>query len=240
MPFMEKFYNYLDQFLGIKITLSQINAFIALENLLLKWNEKINLTAITDLEGIYIKHFLDSLTCLRVIQNREAFSLIDIGTGAGFPGIPLKIILPDMQLTLVESSKKKAEFCKVVVNALNLSDTTVVSSRVEDLGKDPYFRENYDWAVARAVAELSVLAEYLLPLVKIGGKALAMKGADTEVETRKASHAVAVLGGEISERINLDLPEGYGKRTLVLLKKVSRSPGIYPRRAGMPTKKPIS
>ncbi|MDP2966179.1 MAG: 16S rRNA (guanine(527)-N(7))-methyltransferase RsmG [Pelolinea sp.] len=237
---MEKLQAFLDQSLGIEITAPQINAFATFENLLLEWNEKFNLTAITDPERIHIKHFFDSLTCLRVIQNRGIFSLIDIGTGAGFPGIPLKIMIPDMKLILVESSQKKAEFCQVVVEKLNLADTSVIAARAEDLGKDPQFREKFDWAVARAVAELSVLAEYLLPYVKIGGKALAMKGADTEDETQKANRAVAVLGGEISESMRLNLPKGYGERTLIVLNKISTTPGAYPRRAGMPSKKPIS
>lgn len=240
MPAMEKFQIYLKQILGIEITALEINSFAALENLLLEWNEKFNLTAITDSDGIHIKHFLDSLTCLKIINKKENLSLIDIGTGAGFPGIPLKIMMPEIKLTLVESSQKKAGFCKTVVEELNLEDTPVIAARAEDLGKDPQFREKFDWAVARAVAELPVLAEYLLPFVKVGGKALAMKGADSEDETRKTSQAVAVLGGEIAEKVRLNLPEGYGERTLIVLKKVSATPDAYPRRAGMPSKKPIS
>ena len=240
MPSMEKLQAFLYQSLGIEITAPQINTFATFENLLLEWNEKFNLTAITDPEEIHIKHFFDSLTCLRVIQNGGIFSMIDIGTGAGFPGIPLKIMIPDMKLILVESSQKKVEFCQVVVEKLNLANTSVVAARAEDLGKDPQFREKFDWAVARAIAELPVLAEYLLPFVKIGGKALAMKGADVEEETQKASHAVAFLGGEISEGVRLNLPEGCGERTLIVLNKVSTTPDAYPRRAGMPTKKPIS
>jgi 16S rRNA (guanine527-N7)-methyltransferase len=240
MPTMENLQTLLDQFLGIELTPSQINAFQSFENLLLSWNEKFNLTSITDPVEIHIKHFLDSLTVLRVIHNSDVFSLIDIGTGAGFPGIPLKIMLPEMALTLVESSQKKAEFCKVVVKELQLTNTSVVAARAEDLGKDPAHREKYDWAVARAVAELSVLAEYLLPLVKIGGKALAMKSANMEAETQKASHAFSVLGGELFENVKLGLPKGFGERTLIVMKKVNSTPNTYPRRAGTPSKKPIS
>lgn len=239
MTIMENFQALLFQSFGIELSSPQINAFQAFENLLLRWNEKFNLTSITAPEEIHIKHFLDSLTVLRVIQNSDEFSLIDIGTGAGFPGIPLKIMLPEIALTLVESSQKKAEFCKVIVNELHLSNTPVIAARAEDLGKDLYHREKYDWAIARAVADLSVLAEYLLPFVKIGGKALAMKGANAEGEILKASHALAILGGEIFENVKLELPNSYGERTLVVMKKIAATPEAYPRRAGMPSKKPI-
>ncbi len=240
MPLMEKFRTLLFKSLRIELSSSQINAFLAFENLLLGWNEKFNLTSITDPEDIHIKHFLDSLTVLRLIQNSDEFSLIDIGTGAGFPGIPLKIMLPEMALTLVESSQKKSEFCKAVVNELHLANTSVVAARAENLGKDPHHREKYDWAVARAVADLSVLAEYLLPFVKIGGKALAMKGTNAEGEIQKASHALKILGGEIFEIEKLNLPKSYGERTLIVMNKVTITPEAYPRRAGMPSKKPIN
>ena len=166
--------------------------------------------------------------------------MIDIGTGAGFPGIPLKIMLPELSLMLVESSQKKAEFCKTVVEKLHLSNTSVIAARAEDLGKDPNHREKYDWAIARAVAELTVLAEYLLPFVKIGGKALAMKGANTDGEVQKSGQALSILGGEISEIVNLDLPNDSGQRTLIVMRKIAPTPPSYPRRAGMPSKKPIS
>ena len=226
--------------LGIELSPSQLDDFQTFEELLLDWNAKFNLTSITDPAEIHIKHFLDSLTVLKVIPNSSGLSLIDIGTGAGFPGIPLKIMLPELSLTLVESSQKKAEFCKVVVEKLQLTNTSVITARAEDLGKDPLHREQYDWAIARAVAELSVLAEYLLPLVKIGGKALAMKGANTETEIQKADHALSILGAEVSEIINLDLPNDSGQRTLIVMKKIASTPAAYPRRAGMPSKKPIS
>jgi 16S rRNA (guanine527-N7)-methyltransferase len=239
MPSMKNFQDFLRQSLGIKLSSLQINAFQVFENLLLKWNKKFNLTSITDPEEIHKKHFLDSLTVLRVLPNSGEFSLIDIGTGAGFPGIPLKIMLSEMAVTLVESSQKKAEFCKVAVNELHLTNTSVIAARAEDLGKDSQHREKYDWAIARAVAEMSVLAEYLLPFVKIGGKAIAMKGAKNEPEIQKAGHALSILGGEISDNVNLELPNDSGKRTLIVMNKIFATPGAYPRRAGMPSKKPI-
>ncbi len=226
--------------LEIELTPLQLKDFQSFEDLLIEWNDKFNLTSITDPAEIHLKHFLDSLTVLRIFPNTGGFSLIDIGTGAGFPGIPLKIMLPELSLTLVESSQKKAEFCKVVAEVLQLTNTSVIASRAEDLGKDLQHREQYDWAIARAVAELSVLAEYLLPFVKIGGNSLAMKGANAGGETEKAGHALTILGAEISEIVNLDLPNDSGKRTLVVMKKIAPTPAAYPRRAGMPSKKPIS
>ena len=240
MPSMEIFRDLFHQSLRIALSPSQLDAFQLFENLLIEWNKKINLTSITDPKEIHIKHFLDSLTVLRIIPENGNYSMIDIGTGAGFPGIPLKIMRPEITLTLVESSQKKAEFCKVVINQLQLSDTSVIAARAEDLGKDPFHREHYDWAIARAVAELSVLAEYLFPFVKIGGKALAMKGANSEGESQKASHALSILGGEISETVNLVLPDNAGQRNLIVINKISATPNIYPRRAGIPSKKPLS
>ncbi len=237
---MEKLNDLLLRSAGIELSLSQVNAFRKYEKLLLDWNEKFNLTSIIDPAEIQIKHFLDSLTVLKFIKNKTSASLIDIGTGAGFPGIPLKIMLPDLSLTLVESSQKKTEFCKVVTEKLQLTDTAVIAARAEDLGKDPNQRERYDWAVARAVADLSVLAEYLLPFVRLDGKALAMKGANVESELNKAGHALSILGAEITEVVNLDLPNNSGRRTLIVMKKIAPTPAAYPRRAGIPTKKPIS
>jgi 16S rRNA (guanine527-N7)-methyltransferase len=240
MPSMKKLFEIIYQCLGVELTSSQIEAFMIYENLLLKWNGKFNLTTITDPNEIHIKHFLDSLTLLKIIQKNGEFSLIDIGTGAGFPGIPLKIILPEMALTLVESSHKKAEFCKVVVEELKLSNTSVLTARVEELGKDSVYREQYDWAVARAVADLSVLSEYLLPLVKIGGKAIAMKSANSEDEIKRVRHALEIMGGEIIEKIKVDLPEDFGERTLIVINKIAATPAAYPRRTGIPVKRPIS
>ena len=240
MPAMENFQEILLRSLGIELSHSQMHDFQVLEDLLLEWNGKFNLTSITDPADIHIKHFLDSLTVFKIISNSRGLSLIDIGTGAGFPGIPLKIMLPELSLTLVESSQKKAEFCKVAVEKLQLSGTSVIAARAEDLGKDPHHREQYDWAIARAVAELSVLSEYLIPFVKIEGKALAMKGANAEGEIQKAGHALSILGAELSEIVNLDLPNDSGQRTLIVMNKIASTPAAYPRRAGVPSKKPIS
>jgi len=179
---MDKMIAEVQHLASIKLTPRQVSSFEIYEQELLQWNEKFNLTAIRDPEGVRTRHFLDSLTCLVEMSNNPPQRLIDIGTGAGFPGIPLKIVLPAMQLTLVESIGKKAQFCSHVVELLNLDHVEVLTKRAEEVGHMPAHRESYDWAVARAVAALPVLVEYLLPLVKVGGFILAQKG---EVDHRK-------------------------------------------------------
>ena len=198
------------------------------------------MTAIRDGEGIRSKHFLDSLTCMLVWRDRPPERLIDIGTGAGFPGIPLKIIMPRLQLTLVESVGKKLEFCRHMVEVLGLENVTCLQARAEELGLAREHREKYDWAVARAVANLPVLAEYLLPLVRVGGGMLAQKGETGPAEAHKADRAIHVLGGRIKQLIPVLLPGVTEERFLVVVDKVSATPPGYPRRVGLPAKRPIS
>jgi 16S rRNA (guanine527-N7)-methyltransferase len=217
-----------------KEQLEQFNALV------LEWNQKLNLTAITDPKEFWIKHIYDSLTCLQVIFAFGRSSVIDIGTGAGFPGIPLKIAYPEMCLTLAESVKKKADFCQLAVDSLGLQDVRVAAERAETLGQDAAFREKYDWAIARAVAPLAVLVEYLLPLVHTGGHVLAQKGGNAEAEINDAQRAIRLLGGEVSRVIPIELPEGMGSRTLITIKKIRPTPAAYPRRAGTPKKNPLS
>jgi 16S rRNA (guanine527-N7)-methyltransferase len=219
---------------GQKDQLSQFSAMV------LEWNQKLNLTSITDPEQFWIKHIYDSLTCLPLVFAFGAISVIDIGTGAGFPGIPLKIAYPEMRLTLAESVKKKADFCQLAADTLGLKDVNVVAERAEVLGQDPAPREIYDWAIARAVAPLNVLAEYLLPLVHIGGHALAQKSGSVGEEISKANNAIQRLGGKIDNVIAAELPHGFGSRTLVTIKKIKPTPTEYPRRAGVPKKTPLS
>ena len=185
--------------LGLRLSRAQLSALSLYERELVDWNTRFNLTAIRDPQEIHIKHFLDSLTCLVAFRESPLGRLIDVGTGAGFPGIPLKIIYPKMHLTLVESVGKKAEFCRHVVKILDLQGVEVVQERAEVLGQDPAHREQYDWAVARAVAILPVLAEYLLPLVRVGGSMLAMKGESGPAEAHTAEHAMRVLGGHLRQ-----------------------------------------
>ncbi len=168
------------------------------EHELVEWSGKFNLTAIRDEEGIQVKHFLDSMSCVLAWQGNPPESLIDIGTGAGFPGLVLKILYPDLQLTLVESVGKKANFCRHVVEQLHMKKVETITARAEEVGQMPMHREKYDWAVARAVANLPVLVEYLLPLVKPGGAALAQKGGTGPNEAVKAEGAIKILGGRLN------------------------------------------
>lgn len=225
--------------LGIRLTSAQIEALSIYEQQLLEWNERVNLTAIRDPEKIRIKHFLDSLTCLLAMHNTPMERVIDVGSGAGFPGIPLKIACPNMQLTLVESVGKKADFCRHIVQKLCLSGVEIVQERAETIGQMAAHREGYNWAVARAVAELPVLVEYLLPLVCIGGAMLAMKGESAPVETQVAEKAARLLGGRVDRLVPVTLPGVAEQRFLVVVSKVAATPNQYPRRAGLPAKKPL-
>jgi len=209
------------------------------ERELVDWNTRFNLTAIRDPQEIHVKHFLDSLTCLLAFRDASIGNLVDIGTGAGLPGIPIKIIYPKIHLTLVESVGKKAEFCRHVVNVLDLSGVEVVQQRAETLGQDPAYREQYDWAVARAVAILPVLVEYLLPLVRVGGSMLAMKGESGPAEAHSSDHALRVLGGHLRQLVPVTLPGVAEERYLVVIDKVAATPRGYPRKVGIPAKRPL-
>jgi 16S rRNA (guanine527-N7)-methyltransferase len=226
--------------LQIELTSAQLAAFQTYADELRAWNEQFNLTAIKDIEGIQIKHFLDSLTLLKIVRPAGAPTrLVDVGTGAGFPGLPLKIVCPQIALTLVEATGKKAKFCQRVVEALRLSGVTVIKARVEELGRAPAHREQYDWAVARAVAEMPTLAEYLLPLVKRGGRMIAQKGKDAPAETQAAEGAARRLGGELEQIVPVELPGIAEERYLIVFKKVAATPPAYPRRPGVPAKTPL-
>ncbi|MBP7691064.1 MAG: 16S rRNA (guanine(527)-N(7))-methyltransferase RsmG [Anaerolineales bacterium] len=226
--------------LNLDLTPAQVAAFQTYADELRSWNEKFNLTAITDPQGIQVKHFLDSLSLLRVLPSSGArLSLIDVGTGAGFPGLPLKLVWPALQLTLVEATGKKAKFCEHIAATLRLSGVTVIHARAEELGQQRPQRERYDWAVARAVAEMPVLAEYLLPLVKRGGHVIAQKGKDAPAETYAAAPAIQKLGGELELINEVELPGVVEPRYLVVLKKTAATPPQYPRRPGQPSKEPL-
>ncbi len=223
---------------GLDLTPAQWTAFQQYADLLHTWNQRFNLTAVRDPEEIWSRHFLDSLTCLRVMRGTPLERVIDVGTGAGFPGLALKIVQPDMHLTLVESVGKKAEFCAEVVRILGLENVDIHTARAEELGQNPQYREQYDWAVARAVAPLPILAEYLLPLVKVGGQMLAQKGKDAELETKQAENAVTTLGGVLRPIMSVTLP-GVDARALIVVAKIHPTPDRYPRRVGIPSKRPL-
>ena len=209
------------------------------ERELLEWNEKINLTAIRDAEGIRVKHFLDSISCVLAWKSAVPQRLVDIGTGAGFPGIVLKILYPDLQLTLVDSIGKKVEFCRRVTESLGMKRVEFVTGRAEELGQNPAHREKYDWAVARAVAGLPILAEYLLPLVRLGGGMLAQKGESGPAEAQAAEKALRILGGRLRVLEKVVLPGVTDERYLVIIDKKSATPPQYPRRVGIPAKTPL-
>ncbi|MBT3322278.1 MAG: 16S rRNA (guanine(527)-N(7))-methyltransferase RsmG [Anaerolineae bacterium] len=236
---MQKLAENTKKLFNIQLTETQIDALIIFERELIEWNKKISLTAIRDAEGIRTKHFLDSFSCALAWGDEAPKTLIDIGVGAGFPGIPLKIIYPEMKLTLVESVAKKAKFCQMMVEILALKDVTVVTTRAEKIGQDPEHRESYDWAIARAVANLPVLSEYLLPLVKVGGKMLAQKGERGRAETQDAENALQILGGELQQIIPVTLPSVVEERYLILVDKISATPSQYPRREGIPAKRAL-
>ena len=214
-------------------------SLITYEKELLEWNQKFNLTAIRDAESIRTRHFLDSFSCVLAWKASPPNSLIDIGTGAGFPGLPLKILYPNLRLTLVESVGKKAMFCQHIVRVLGLERVEVIKSRAEDLGQNANHREKYDWAVARAVANLNVLSEYLLPLVRIGGTMLAQKGESGPAEAQSAEKAMKLLGGKLRQLIQANLPGVAEDRYLMLVDKVAATPPKYPRKAGIPAKQPL-
>jgi 16S rRNA (guanine527-N7)-methyltransferase len=236
---MEKLVREAQTLFGIHLTGWQIVALINYERELLEWNQKFNLTAIRDEQGIRTKHFLDSLSCVLAWKANPPNRLVDIGTGAGFPGIPLKIIYPAMQLTLVESVGKKVKFCQHMVNKLGLENTQVIQARAEELGQQPEHREKFDWAVARAVANLRVLSEYLLPLVRVGGAMLVQKGESGPAEVHAAENAIKVLGGHVRQLLPLTLPGVVEERYLILVDKIAATPPGYPRKPGIPTKKPL-
>lgn len=227
--------NYIEKF-GLNV--SQKNSFDRYLELLQEWNNKINLTAITEKEEIELKHFYDSLTISEYIKSGS--SLIDVGTGAGFPGIPLKIKDESIKLTLLDSLNKRLIFLEEVEKELELKNVVNIHGRAEDYGKDKKYREKYDYATSRAVARLSVLVEYLLPFVKVGGYCICMKGPNIEEEIKDAEKAIRVLGGEIEKIDNFKLENDDNERNIIIIKKVKNTPKQYPRKAGIPTKEPIA
>jgi 16S rRNA (guanine527-N7)-methyltransferase len=232
--------------LGLELTAKQLTTFDRYRRELQAWNQRINLTAIDDTEGILVRHFLDSLSCMLAFRQPETgrpaagTRLIDVGAGAGFPGVPLKIVCPNIQLTLVEATAKKAQFLEHLREQLALNGITIINARAEELGHDAAHRERYDWAMARAVAEMPVLAEYLLPLVRVGGYCLAQKGEKAAAEATAAESAINLLGGRLARLLPVELRGLAETRFLVLVKKVAPTPAKYPRRPGMPGKRPIA
>ena len=211
--------------------------FTKYKDLLLEWNEKINLTAITDEDEIIVKHFIDSCSIQKYLKGND--KIIDIGTGAGFPGIPLKIINDSFDITLVDSLNKRVNFLNEVIKKLKLEKIETIHYRAEELGRIEKFREKYDVATSRAVANLSTLLEYLMPFVKVGGKCICMKGPNIKEELKNAEKAIKELGGELEKVDNFLLPNSNIERNVIIIKKISKINSKYPRKAGIPAKEPI-
>ena len=230
---------------GLELLEDQIEKFLLFLRKLKEWNRKFNLTAIKDDEEILVKHFIDSLSCLSGVPAKiyqKIKKIIDIGSGAGFPGIPLKIYQPRLDITLLEATRKKVEFLRYISGKLSFErGLEVVHGRAEEYGRNCEYREKYDMAVSRAVSNLAILAEYCLPFVKIGGIFISQKGREISDELGKARKAIEVLGGRVREVIPYKLPlkEGELERNLVVMDKVEKTPEEYPRRAGVPAKRPI-
>ncbi|MBR3341580.1 MAG: 16S rRNA (guanine(527)-N(7))-methyltransferase RsmG [Clostridiales bacterium] len=229
--------------ISVPLSAEEIRSFQIYASMLKEKNKVMNLTAVDDDKGIAMKHFIDSLTLCPYIREEESrtnkqLSFIDVGTGAGFPGLPVKISCPELSVTLMDSLEKRLKFLSEVIEALNLKDCTTVHSRAEDAGRDKKYREKYDVVTARAVARLSVLAEYCLPLVKVGGVFLAMKSHSEEEET-EAGKAIALLGGTIEKTDTFKLPGTDMERTIIVVRKIRPTPARFPRKAGTPSKTPI-
>jgi 16S rRNA (guanine527-N7)-methyltransferase len=223
---------------GCSLTPEQIIAFQVYSDELVAWNERANLTAITGAEAIEVKHFLDSLTCLQALPQGDGLLVLDVGSGAGFPGLPLKIVRPDLRLSLLESVGKKVSFLQHMVQRLGLADVQILQGRAEDYGRQPEQRERYDVVFARAVAELRVLVELTLPFCRVGGVVIAQKRAGIDEEMRSAARAIDLLGGALDTALPVSLPD-VEPRQLLVLDKVAPTPLRYPRRAGIPEKRPL-
>jgi 16S rRNA (guanine527-N7)-methyltransferase len=224
---------------GINLTETQIAQYNRYFELLIEWNEKINLTAITAPKEVAIKHIIDSITAYDAALFREGTTVIDVGTGAGFPGLPLKIFCPEIKLTLMDSLNKRIKFLQTVVEELGLMDVECVHARAEEGARNKKYRESFDIAVSRAVARLPILCEYCLPFVKKGGHFIALKGMQYNDEAEEAVKAIKVMGGSRTEIRPVKLPEIDDKRAVIIINKTMPTPKTYPRKAGTPTKNPI-
>lgn len=223
--------------IDIELTEDKIELFYNYMEILLEWNKKINLTAITEEKEIILKHFIDSISINKYIKKEKI--VMDIGTGAGFPGIPLKILNFNNKFILVDSLNKRINFLKELKKELNLNNLELIHSRVEDLAKNLEYRENIDIIVSRAVANLRILAEYMIPFLKIGGECICMKGPNIDNEIEESKKAIEILGGKIERIENINLLEDDIKRNIIIIKKIRQTPSKYPRKAGIPVKQPI-
>ena len=234
--FKREFEKYLAK-MNISLLKEQYGQFYAYMELLIEWNEKMNLTAITDPKEIILKHFVDSLTIAKYVK--EDKSIIDMGTGAGFPGIPIKIYRKDIKVVLADSLNKRIKFLDEVIDKLKLENVETIQCRAEELGKNKHYREKFDYATSRAVANLSTLSEYLMPFVKLNGKCIFMKTIEVEEELEKAKKAIKTLGGKIEKVDKFEIPESDLGRSIIIVKKEKITPSKFPRKPGTPAKEPL-
>lgn len=225
--------------LQIVLNEEQLCQFMSYYELLVEWNQVMNLTAITDFEEVCKKHFTDSLSLVKAYKINAPISVIDVGTGAGFPGIPLKIAFPDIEVILLDSLHKRVDFLKTVIDNLGLKKIEALHGRAEDYAKEKKFREQFDLCVSRAVSNFSTLSEYCIPYVKIGGHFISYKSEKLSEEKKDAEYAISVLGGEIEDQISFQIPNSDINRNLLIVRKKKETPANYPRKAGLPLKKPI-
>ena len=228
----------LSKKINIDITDEQLEKFYRYMELLLEWNEKINLTAITEVDEVILKHFIDSMTVLKYLKDDE--SIIDVGTGAGFPGIPIAIMKQKEKITLLDSLNKRINFLNEVCNELRIDNVKTYHGRAEEYGNNKEHREKYDIAVSRAVANMTTLVEYLLPFVKVGGICICMKGNEIEEELEQAKYAIKELGGKIEKIERFNLPNSDMERNIIVITKTKETPNRYPRKAGTPSKMPLT
>ena len=224
---------------NINLNDEQLKQFERFYSLVIDWNQKINLTAITDPGDFAVKHIIDSISIWNDDKFADIKTIIDVGTGAGFPGIPLKIYRPNIKVTLLDSLAKRINFLKAAVEELGLEEVSFIHSRAEDAAHNLELRENFDLAVSRAVAKLNILAEYCMPFVKLGGYFAALKGSNFNEELQDATNAVKILGGKDVECIGMKLPND-NERNLIYIKKASKTADKYPRKAGIPERKPLN
>lgn len=233
---LDRFKDGLKNF-SLELSDEQLNQFVRYYEMIVEKNKVMNLTTITEFDEVIEKHFLDSLSLAKEINLTNAYSILDMGTGAGFPGIPLKIAFPNLKVTLADSLNKRILFLQEVIEELGLEDITTIHSRAEELAADKNYRESFDFCVSRAVANLSTLSEYCIPFVKVGGRFISYKSGECDAEVEEAKHAISVLGGKLSEVKKFSL--GESGRAFVFVDKIKSTPKQYPRKAGTPSKKPL-